>query len=164
MLNYRRLCSYSETEKWLAISALEVKYFSNGTCDAAASLHIFRLKRGTDKKAWLGASMLGWWEERTPESEGCLWPLPSANPGSLSIVWERTSRGKQPISHAFLSHSPSYFEEKGISLSPQLRDSASLAAGWATGNLLSLLPCYWDYKQGLLHLVLCVCFLLVRGI
>lgn len=79
MLNYRRLCSYSETEKWLVISALEVKYFSNGTCDAAASLHIFRLKRETDKKLWLGASMLAGGEERTPESEGCLChcPMPS---------------------------------------------------------------------------------------
>lgn len=45
MLNYRQLCSYSETEKWLVISALEVKYFSNGTCDSIASLQIEKKDR-----------------------------------------------------------------------------------------------------------------------
>ena len=45
MLNYRRLCRYSETEKRLVISALEVKHFSNGTCDVEMGLQIFRCRK-----------------------------------------------------------------------------------------------------------------------
>lgn len=42
MLNYGRLCRYSETEKRLGISALEVKHFSNGTSDVEMGLQIFQ--------------------------------------------------------------------------------------------------------------------------
>lgn len=69
-------------------------------------------KHDLEQVCWAGG------EERTPESEGCVWPLPNVKPVSLSIVWECTSGGKQPMSDAFLRHSPSYFGEKGYLTDP----------------------------------------------
>ena len=56
MLNYRRLCRYSESEKRLVISALEVKHFSNGTSDVEIGLWLFGWKEGEGdiKSAILG--------------------------------------------------------------------------------------------------------------
>lgn len=52
MLNYRRLCRYSETEKWLVMSALGGKNFASGTFDVAVGLQTFTWKKeGRDMKA-----------------------------------------------------------------------------------------------------------------
>lgn len=45
MLNYRRLCRYSETEKRLVISASEVKHFSNGTSNVKMGPQIFQWRK-----------------------------------------------------------------------------------------------------------------------
>lgn len=61
MLNYRRLCRYSESEKRLVISALEVKHFSNGTSDVERGLRLFRWKeRQRNMKVQYLASSLRW--------------------------------------------------------------------------------------------------------
>lgn len=60
MLNYRRLCRYSESEKRLVISALEVKHFSNGTSDVERGLRLFRWKRDRNMKVQYLASCLRW--------------------------------------------------------------------------------------------------------
>lgn len=70
MLNYRRLCRYSETEKRLVISALEAKHFSNGTSEEG--LLIFRFKR--ERHRWMSlASLLGWGSGSQGVSLGAHW-------------------------------------------------------------------------------------------
>ena len=71
MLNYRRLCRYSETEKRLVISALEVKHFSNGTSNVKMGPQIFQWgnREREGRKTYKSMIFFFFWQAPWAESQ-----------------------------------------------------------------------------------------------